>query len=108
MEWFVYRHNVNKNKIEAFNIFDHYGFVAGCKKTAKKIKERDAFEKEIRGNLFYHFCSKYEYETVVTTFPMHDGAPERKIDIYEQVMMNRDVFMDYVWNNRNELKKIGE
>jgi len=27
-----------------------------------------------------------------------------KIDVYEQVMNNWDVFIDYLWNNRKELK----
>lgn len=29
---------------------------------------------------------------------------QRKIDIYDQVMNNWDIFIDYLWNNRKELR----
>ncbi len=37
-------------------------------------------------------------------FPKDNKKEERKIDVYDQVMNNWDVFIDYLWNNRKELK----
>lgn len=127
MTWNVFNYNINAHKIEIFNIFDHYSFnrdVLKLKKTKGITKE--AFEERLRRELSYYFWSKYEYETVITTFPPYMKQDElikvvtecesfhkergrypihanvclevgEKIDIYQQVMLNWSVFVDYVW-----------
>ena len=134
LEWNVFRHDVNKKEIVTFNIFNHWKFSEDVQKSLKKFKDKDEFAKQLRRDLMYYFWSKYEYEVVVTTFPPYitmdeldnlnkereehrekygrdyvliDVNPDTgvKIDIYNQVMNNWDIFLDYVWNSKQRRKK---
>ena len=129
LEWNVFYHNVNKNKIETFNIFNHWKFSEDVQKSLKKFKDKDEFAEQLRRDLFYYFCSKCEYEIIITSFPIYITMNEfdrlnyerwthkdrygtdyvrinvnpdtgTKIDIYTQVMNNFEIFLDYVWNGK--------
>lgn len=134
LEWNVFRHDINKSKIVTFNIFDHWKFNEDVQKSLKKFKDKDEFAEHLRRDLMYYFWSKYEYEVVITTFPPYITMDELnrvnyerwlhkdkygtdfvqinvtpntgiKIDIYEQVMNNWSIFLDYVWNSKQHRKK---
>ena len=146
MEWNVYRYNINRNKIETFNIFDHWSFSDYAKKAAKKYKTKEDFAEQLKRELMYYFWSKSEHELIIesstdnriylkpwvgcrnpeevkidvtdeTNFDWKSFAEihtnrqrygnKAKSDIYEQVMMNWDKFVDYCWNNKKELLKNG-
>lgn len=129
LEWNVFHHNFNAKKIERFNIFNHGRFNDDVKKDLKKCETKDEFAEKFKRNLFYYFGSKFEWETVITTLPTYinkdeyvrllkskdtEGADcvrnyiavdldvERKIDVYEQCMLNFDVLVDYVWGKNKE------
>lgn len=40
MEWNAFYYNSNKNKIENFNIFEHYKFYEDIKKAIKEYKTK--------------------------------------------------------------------
>ena len=65
LEWYVYRYNSNKNKIEPFNIFRQVGFAEDVDKARKKYKVRDEFIEQVRKGLMYYFWSKSEYELII-------------------------------------------
>lgn len=65
MEWNVYYYNINRNKIELFNIFDHWSFCEYAKKAIKKYKTKEEFAEQLKRELQYFFWSKAEYELVV-------------------------------------------
>ena len=46
----------------------------------------------------YYMWSKSEYEIIVS--PWVGRAEDIKIDVYSQVHMNWDRFVDYVWSFR--------
>ena len=129
LEWNVFYHDINKQKITTFNIFNHWKFDEDVQKSLKKFKDKYEFAEQLRRDLMYYFWSKCEYEVIITSFPtyitmneldrlnedrwlhkdrygtdyMHiNVSPETgaKIDIYEQVMNNFDIFADYVWNSK--------
>ena len=103
MEWYVFYHNFNERKIEKLNIFDHSSFAEDFKKLKKKENDIDKFAEELRLDLFYYFCSKCEYELVIT--PWIGEAEDIKVDVYGQVMLNFDKFLDYVWNFKENRRK---
>lgn len=134
LKWIVYYDSVNSGKITKFNIFDHWKFNEDIQKNLKKIKDKDEFAERLRRDLMYYFWSKCEYEVIITSFPTYitmneldilneerksckekyNRDPVRlgvsldteiKIDIYEQVMNNWDVFLDYVWNSKKRREK---
>lgn len=65
MKWDVYHYNINRNKIELFNIFDHWSFREYAKKAVKKYKTKEEFINQLKGELQYYFWSKCEWELVV-------------------------------------------
>lgn len=48
----------------------------------------------------YYFWSKCEYEIILS--PWAGQADDIKIDIYNQIMMNFDRFVDYCWSFKSE------
>ncbi len=102
LNWYVYREDYNAKEIEAFNIFEHTRFknevidLINDKRLTKK-----EFKDEIRSLLFYYYAFKCEYEIVLTSFPyrIKDNALTigKKVDIYQQVMLNFEQFINYLW-----------
>ena len=136
MVWNVYYENFNSREIQPFNVFDHYSFSEDVKKIYKKYKDDfDTFSKEIKSSLMYYFWSKAEWEVVITSWPPHvtveeierlnreieyektkygripyviDVRPDvrKKVDVYNQLALNWDLFVEYIWKRRKELKEI--
>ena len=127
MEWNVYYHDFNNKQIKVFNVFNHSAFRKYVEKHLHECVDKEDFAEKIRIELRYYFWSKYEWETVITTWPPHIKVNEldrlnlerdktlkeynrepycldvrvdigEKIDVYEQVMNNWSVFIDYVWS----------
>ena len=94
-----------------------------------------AFIERIKSNLMRYYWSKAEWEIVVTSWPPYmtlgevsevnkeiekyenkyghkpyiahfSPAVGEKIDVYDQVMLNWDIFVEYVLNHIKELKKL--
>ena len=99
--WFLYD--------GAGNIVGIHGYAPdkakeACKEYAKKYgNDKAAFEEKVRRSLMYYYWSKCEWEIVLSHWPSSARFNDRKIDVYDQVMLNWGVFMDYLWNNRKEL-----
>lgn len=106
LEWNVFIYNFNKKEIEVYNIFKHSRFLEDCKKAARKYKgNREAFEHEIKTSLMYYYWSKCEWEIILDSLFPRDGFKQRKVDVYEQVMLNWQSFIDYVWDHQVELRR---
>lgn len=65
LEWNVYYHNINRDKITTYNIFKHGSFDKYLKKAFKKCKTKDEFAKTLRRELVYYFWSKAEWELII-------------------------------------------
>jgi hypothetical protein len=135
--WNVF--NECNGEICPLNIFEYnYKFLEDLLIAKRKHKDNfEEFAEYVRKSLQYYYWSKSEYETVITTWPPYIESEELnrlnkekhereirnrpfyrdvvnlttryKIDIYTQVMMNWDRFIDYIWNNKHLLtkKKLG-
>lgn len=97
MVWNVYRYNINSRKIEVYNIFDHYNFNKDVVADLEKYRSREDFAKALKSHLMYYFWSKCEWEVLVSSWTDFTSGGEIKIDVYDQIMNNWDVFLDYVW-----------
>ena len=135
--WNVF--NECNGEICPLNIFEYnYKFLEDLLIAKRKYKDHfEEFAEHVRKSLQYYYWSKSEYETVITTWPPYIESEELnrlnkekhereirnrpfyrdavnlttryKIDIYTQIMMNWDRFIDYIWNNKHLLtkKKLG-
>lgn len=95
LEWNVLRLNVNTKQIEIYNIFNHPKFKEDCDSAWRSLPQYNNFDRAIKDNLMYYFWSKYEWEIFIQVNP--DSIENiKKIDVYDQVMMNWDRFINYV------------
>lgn len=109
MKWNVYYYNINKRRIETYNIFDHSGFTYYIRQAAKeaiKTEDIELFTDKLKRELQYYFWSKAEWEVIISPWLGLRDSEEIKIDVYDQIMLNWNVFARYVWNNKEQL--IGE
>ena len=100
LKWNVYYHDINAQKITTFNIFDHWKFAEDVQKSLNKFKDKDEFAEHLRGDLFYYFGSKCEYEVLIAAWIGGRDTDDIKVDIYTQVMNNWNVFVEYVWESK--------
>ena len=128
LTWNVFRYDINARKIETYNVFNHGSFYNDVMKIPRKDKLE--FTEKLRREAQYYFWSKCEMEIVVTSWPPYIDEEEynrltkernehitkrgdtprvlnvcttvgSKIDIYEQLMLNWDMFVEYTWNTLN-------
>lgn len=131
MTWNVFHHNVNSRKIEEYNIFKHSSFAKDVAELSNQDLTKEDYAEKLRRIVQYYFWSKCEMETIITSWPPYIDGDElvrlsneyedynqkyghhpykidvcldvgRKIDIYKQVMLNFDVFCDYVWMHKED------
>ena len=106
LTWNVLIENVNLKRIVIYNIFSHNGFWKDCCDAVRKADgDKKAFEELIKTDLQYYFWSRCEWEIILTAWPPRSDFDGAKIDAYDQVMLNWEQFIDYLWNHRKELKK---
>ena len=134
MEWYVFNKlNGPQENVGKFNIFNCVSFRERVQDILKKEKNYKKFKDELHTAVVCSFWCKYEYEIVLTPFPTTISLEEfnslkkeyqetkntynrepkylytsprgyKKIDIYNQLMLNWDVFAQYVWSFRKEVK----
>lgn len=97
MEWNVIIYDINAKKICIYNIFEHWHFRDEVEKLCKYKHGigKDSFSKELKSIVRYYFWSKTEWETRVSA--PFDENPNMKIDVFYQILINWDKFVDYVW-----------
>ena len=126
MIWNVYRQDYNQ-KIIVYNIFEHYHFNKDVKEIMNKKMQKVEFEEELRKICKYHFRGRSEYETLISScltyiqkdkmnkmideweqyhrkngeFPRNINVEIEcaiKINIYNQIELNWDSFVEYVFS----------
>ena len=131
MIWNVYVENFNGKKIEVYNIFEHASFKHNIIKEFSICPSKEIFFDKLRRELMYYFGYKCEWEMVITDWPTHitvdeidelneelsryesrwhrkpyslsvDLPIQKKVSVYDQVMLNWDIFCEYVWNELNQ------
>lgn len=101
LKWMAYYYSTSKNEVVPINIFQHSRFNDDVTADVlnKKLTDKDEFAKKLRSNLMYYFWSKCEYEIVLSPWcGVSTEDKDIKIDIYDQVFLNWDIFLNYVWS----------
>ena len=106
LKWYVLIHNFNTDEIMRFNIFDSMNFTKYAERAIKKYINYETFKEDVRGALFYAFCSKAEYEIICKGLVSKEDN-EFKIDVYKQVLPNLDILARYIITEarKNERKE---
>ena len=97
LEWKVFTFNFSTDELEIFNVFDHGSFMEDLNKNYKKNKNNfEAFAKQLDTDLHYYFWSKAEWELILSPLISRE-AKEIKIDVYNQIELNKEAFTNYTW-----------
>lgn len=125
MQWYVYIYDVNARKIKEYDIFRHNSFAKDVMDLLKQDLYWADFVDKLKRTVQYYFWGRCEMEQVICSWPVYIDAEElarinkeyeehnakwgnypykinvtpdvgRKIDIYQQVVLNFGVFCDYV------------
>ena len=83
------------NKIEGYNVFEHYSFYKDAMVAFKKYKNEDdmtLFKFKISTLVYHYFYHKAEWEVLIKSI-FTSEEPELKIDVYNQITMNWDLFL---------------
>ena len=102
LEYYVLLPNINNERDYKFNVFHSSRFFR-CLMDLKARTKKDNtvnIKEEVKHLLQYSFWCKAEYEIMVKLLC---GKEEHKIDVYEQVMLNYDVFYDYLMDNWKQI-----
>ena len=105
LEWNVIWYDINSGELTTYNIFKHSKFLEYIKKDAKEnydkglLPDYEKFKESVRRELQYYFWCKCEYEVIISAWPPNEKVPGKKIDVYSQVMMNFDIFYNYLYIN---------
>ena len=101
--WNVFYEDINAREISTFNVFNHGGFQKDLDKLTKKHLNKEEFSKELKCICQYYFWFKTEYEVVISEWPpaCNRKPVEEKIDIFTQLQMNWDIFVDYCYKTSN-------
>ena len=94
--WKVYTEDFNNKCIKEWNIFNHLGFKEDCINYSE-TDDKEEFAEDVKKSLMYYFWCKSEYEIVISCWIRCNNFNDMKVDIYGQVMMNYDRFVDYLW-----------
>lgn len=109
--WNVIDYDFNAQKVRPINLFEYnWVFLKDGLLYAKTHYSNNfiKFADHVRSWLQHEYWSRSEYEVIVSGWIGNDDNPY-KLDIYTQVMLNWDRFIDYVWNNKHLItkKKLG-
>ena len=96
---------MNARRVEVYNIFKHSGFLDACQKALNTYDIKEEFLEVVRTSLLYYFWSKREWEVEINDLGHHPNYPGEKVDVYKQVMINWDIFTEYLWLHKNELNE---
>lgn len=103
LKWYVYLENFNSRSIVTYNVFEHFNFYQDVKETIRQIENKQIFSEKIKRIAKYYFWSKCEYEILITSWIAHNNFKDEKIDVYDQLELNWDRFIDYIWVNKKDL-----
>ena len=85
LQWNVYTHHFNGEKIDIFNIFDHGRFLEDVKQNLKSCEVKEEFVEKLKRDLFYYFGCKCEWEVVITSW-----VPHIKIEELNRLIAERE------------------
>lgn len=98
LEWNVIYFDINKKAFTVYNVLSDR-IIKEIVDRTKKITNRDLFAEEVRHIIMYYFWSKCEWEIVLQEWTGASKKEEIKVDVYDQLTLNWNRFIDYLWNN---------
>ena len=131
--WNVLKINCSTQELRIFNVFEHDSFYCNIRKLLKMNMAKEDFAEQLKREAQYYYWSKTEWECIITSQPHIDrkelqriisecylqrqnaDSPCRrahinlsrsdKIDVYDQLCLNWNEFVDYVWSHTKNAQR---
>ena len=109
LEYNVWTYNINKRKMEQYNIFNHGSFIRKIKniflENDNLFFSIEDFSLQLKRETMYYFWAKAEWEIVIQPWCGCRDVEKtaQKIDVFDQLMMNWNIFVKYIWDNQQEV-----
>ena len=105
LKYNVWIFNFNQQEIEIYNVFRHYGFFKTIKKILLEYETIEDFSEQLKKEVMYHFWAKAEWEIIIQPWSgcCDIKKTAKKIDVYDQLTMNWEHFVKYIWDNKQEV-----
>lgn len=106
MEWYVYRHDTNKGKIIKYNVVNT-GVINHLIEMLNQIKKEkghwcyDDFTTAAMQIYRYYYWGRCEHEIIIKEWVGKEA--EEKVDVFDQLMLNWDIFVDLLYDYVIEL-----
>lgn len=94
MVWNVMLFDYNQGKTVPYNVFNNSTFSSDVAKLLSSQHHRGFISAELDRMAMYSFWGRCEYEFIASDWP--PSGREEKVDVYSQLKMNWDRFVDYV------------
>ena len=102
--WNVYAYNAQARCVITYNILAHDEFLNAIRSCATQYpNNKKMFADDVRLALAYYFWGKQDWEITMIARDTGVKCYGNILDVYDQVMANWDVFIDYVWSHKNEI-----
>lgn len=112
--WQAYYYAFNQSKIRPFNVFLHSSYYKDLYDLLRKYKrierqtgkvDMEQFSDAVKHITMYYYWSKCEWEVIISGWPPSSLRTEEiKVDVYDQLALNWDAFINYIWEHRKEFK----
>ena len=108
LKFYAFTYDWNTKSLEWTNVLgdrykEHLVKALKIKTEERRIKNRDELKENLRQYLFSYYASRAEYEVLVGDL-LSEINPAKyvdemvKLDVYNQVIKNLDVMVDYIIN----------
>ena len=102
LEWntILYEHD----KLRIYNVFNNAYFSEAVTNIMHTPNiSRSEISEVIMRKAQWQFWGRCEYEHIISSWPPYDGDKGYKIDIFEQLTLNWDRFIDYIMRSYGKL-----
>ena len=106
MEWYVYRHDSNKGKIIKYNVVNT-GVINHLTEMLNQIKKEkghwnyDDLKEAAKQVYMYYYWGRSEHEIIIKEWVGKEAT--EKVDVFDQLMLNWDIFVDHLYDYVIEL-----
>lgn len=96
-KWNVWIWDFNHDKLESYDVVPMFIDELKNLKKSEKPKTKEEFNEFLKREAKYHYWSKCEYEMIIHGWPKNKN--NEKVDVYNQLVLNWDTFVDCFWNS---------
>ena len=104
MKWNVIRFDFNKKNFVTYNILSKR-FIEEINNETKDIKNKKDFSDRLKLICMSIFWKRTEWEIIIKEWCGGDNPKEMKVDVFDQLFLNWDRFVDYLWDNLKKEKE---